>query len=121
MIFWHRGTYRSSAEKWFNPEGVQPQGDSPAVSGKGMQTKLNKGKMGQFEISFKIPQKLAPLFLAFSLVLPGTKEGMPTLLGPAHSSPHFATPVGLHTGDPLKYGEPHIREPIHIRRGPTFT
>lgn len=70
-----------------------------------MKTELIKGKAGQFELVFKIPQKLAPVFLAFFLVLPGSKEGVSHLAGPAQSSSHFAVPVGLHSGNPLQYGE----------------
>lgn len=98
-----RGLYRSSAEKWFNPEDVTPPGSSAASSGEGLQSQLTAGKSGRLEIQFKIPQKLAPVFLAFKLVN-GPAGGKGTFLAPARGSPHFAVPIGLQKGNPLKYG-----------------
>lgn len=70
-----------------------------------MRTELNAGKSGAWELQFRVSQKLAPVFLAFLLVSPGEK-GEENVLQPARGSPHFAVPVGLHRGKPLKYGKP---------------
>lgn len=96
--------YRSSSAKWFNPEELNPPDSRPPVTGQGMQSVLSRGKSGSLEIQFKVPQKLAPVYLAFHLVLPDSRGGQ-RLVGPASRSPHFAVPIGLSRGKPLKYGE----------------
>ena len=70
-------------------------------------TALSKGKSYRLEIQLAVPQNLAPVYLAFLLVLPGTDGGKERLVGPASRSPHFAVPIGLKKGSPLKYGELH--------------
>lgn len=101
---WCRGLYRSSAEKWFTPDDVAPPGSDAASDGKGMRSRLANAKSGRREMQFKIPSKLAPVYLAFNLV--SQDAGTPQVkTGPASGSPHFAVPIGLHGGNPLKYGQ----------------
>ena len=87
---------------------MTPPGSGAAGHGQGTQSQLTANKSGSLEIQFKIPQKLAPVFLAFNLVRGGAgKAG--GLIGPARGSPHFAVPIGLQRGSPLKYGEETVR------------
>lgn len=98
-----RGTFRTSAAKWFNPDDVVPPDSRPSSSGRGMQSKLALGKVGAPEITFRLPDRLAPVFLAFELQTQhGQEEDL--RLGPRHGAKHFAVPVGLSRGNPLKYG-----------------
>ena len=81
-----------------------PPGSQPAATGKGLRSVLAKVKSGH-EIVFKLPDKLAPVFVAFKLELAGHGDKRRTV-GPWGGLLHFAVPVGLGKGDPLKYGMP---------------
>ena len=79
-----------------------PPGSQPAATGKGLRSVLAKVKSGH-EIVFKLPDKLAPVFVAFELELAGQGDKR-RMVGPSGGLPHFAVPVGLGRGDALKYG-----------------
>jgi len=82
IVALYRGTFRSSAEKWFCPESIVPGDSSPAQDGHGMVTTFADTKAGQKQISFRVPLNLAPVFLAFKLVAPGGCCCPPPLLYP---------------------------------------
>lgn len=50
-----------------------------------------------------VPDKLAPVYLAFQLEALAS-DGKSVPLSPFGGAPHYAIPVGLAKGDPLKYG-----------------
>lgn len=81
-----------------------PSDSRPVKAGQGVLSHLNPGKSGLAGIQFSIPQKLAPVYLAFQLAVLLEDKGV-ALLGPASKSPHFAVPVGLVRGQPLNYGK----------------
>lgn len=57
-----------------------------------------------YEIQFRIPENLAPVFLGFQLELRNA-FGQHIHQGPIRGPEHFAVPIGLAKGNPLRLGK----------------
>ena len=114
----HRGTYRTSPDKWFAPEAVKPPaGSSKAGSTGGVVSKLTKTAGGAQEVTIEVPSQLAPLSLAF--LLQAGAPGQPQAEELNTGGHKFAVPVGMSAGRVAPMGELAILQVLlHEQQAP---
>ena len=74
-----------------------PPGSTKDPKAGGMRSQLSKSETGH-QLQLKVEAQLAPVYVAFQLELSGKR------VGPARGAAHFAVPVGMGIGQPVKYG-----------------
>ena len=97
-----RGMFRTSAEKWFNPDEVHVSESTSGHSGS-CHARLSKTRSGHLEANFSVPAKLAPVYLAFK-IHSSSRSQKNVEHEPARGSSHFAVPLGLSQSNPLLLG-----------------
>lgn len=100
------GVYRTSPAKWFHPKSVIPKGSQP-TSSSGMRSPFAAASGGGHQIQLLFGADLAPLTLAFTVLLPGPEDSGAVTLR-THEGTPFTLLIGMRPGSPAILG-PTIR------------